>query len=108
MRDLTLPDRGGVPATRYRRRYTAVVPQIWEFVFLMLILKLPILYLAWVVYWAIKSEPRPPEYATLRARVDPDPRSPWTRPLPPRSPRRGPHGSPIRGYRRTARARVHL
>ena len=108
MRRFTVPDRRGASATPYPPRYTAVVPQIWEFIFLMLILKLPILYLAWVVYWAIKSEPRPPEYATLPARVDPEPRGPWARPLSPRSPRRGPHGSPIRGYRRTARARVRL
>jgi hypothetical protein len=79
------------------------MPQVWEFVFLMLIMKLPIAYLCFVVYWAVKSEPRPPEFAALPARVEPEPRSPWARPS--HRPRRhGPHGSPKRGYARTARA----
>ena len=41
---------------------------------MMLILKLPILYLAGVCYWAIKAEPRPLEGARVTARLDPDPR----------------------------------
>lgn len=81
------------------------MPQVWEFVFLMLILKLPIAYLAWVVYWAIKVEPKPPEHAALPVWPDPEPRAPWTRPTRPR-PRRGPHGWPARGYARSARARA--
>jgi hypothetical protein len=85
------------------------MPQVWEFVFLMLILKLPIVYLCCVVYWAVKSEPRPPEFAVLPARVEPEPRPPWSRPGPGRRPRRrGPHGAPTRGYARTARARLPL
>ena len=79
------------------------MPQVWEFVFLMLILKLPIAYLCWVVYWAIKAEPRPPEHAVLPARLEPDPRAPWTRRRGPRPRSGGPHGSPVRCYRRTAR-----
>jgi hypothetical protein len=83
-----------------------VVPQVWEFLFLMLIMKLPIAYLCWVVYWAVKAEPRPPEPAVLRVATEPDPRAPWR--LPPRqhSRRRGPHGAPSRGYARTARVRA--
>jgi hypothetical protein len=85
------------------------MPQVWEFVFLMLILKIPIVYLCCVVYWAIKSEPRPPEFAALPARVEPEPRPPWTRPERRRRPlRHGPHGSPSRSYARTARARLPL
>ena len=34
-----------------------------EIIFLMLVLKLPILYLVGVVYWAVKAEPPPPEPA---------------------------------------------
>jgi hypothetical protein len=84
------------------------VSDVWGFIFLMLILKIPIAYLAWVVYWAIKAEPKPPEYAVQPARLDLDPREPWT-PFAPTRPRRGgPHGSPTRGYRRVARARAAL
>jgi hypothetical protein len=79
------------------------VPRVWEFVFLMVILKLPIAYLCWVVYWAIKAEPRPPEPAVLPARLDLEPRPPWSRPRRLRPRPGGPHGSPVRCYRRTAR-----
>jgi hypothetical protein len=78
------------------------MPQVWEFVFLMLIMKLPIAYLCFVVYWAVKAEPRPPEFAALPARLEPpEPRSPWSRRARARPRRRGPHGSPTRGYARS-------
>ena len=38
---------------------------MWELIWLMVIMKIPILYLCWVVYWAIKSEPRPDQPAAL-------------------------------------------
>lgn len=78
---------------------------VWEFVFMMLILKIPIVYLGLVVYWAIKAEPDPPEPALLHAEtVDPgpEPRCPW-RPMRRRRPR-GPHGSPVRAPGRSQRA----
>jgi hypothetical protein len=75
-----------------------------EIVFLMLVLKLPILYLAAVVYWAVRAEPRPPEPAVLPVPVDdelpPSPRRPRRR-----GPRRGgPHnrGRPARRAERVA------
>ena len=78
---------------------------MWELVFMLLILKLPIAYLCAVVYWAIKAEPAPPEPALLRAVSEPPPDRPctWRRR---RRPRRGPLGSPGGGYVRTARAAV--
>jgi hypothetical protein len=84
------------------------VPQVWELVFFMLILKLPIAYLCWVVYWAVKAEPRPPATARVLARLEPEPRPPWTRPGSGPSRRTGPHGKPARGYARTARTRATL
>lgn len=70
-----------------------------ELLFMMLILKLPILYLAGVCYWAIKAEPKPPE----SARVAPGPAEPW--PQRPRlRPRSGPHGGPVRREARAGRA----
>jgi hypothetical protein len=53
------------------------------------------------VWWAIRSEPRPPEPAVAGVRVEPEPHPGWrfSRHRPPRS-GRGPHGAPTRGYRR--------
>jgi hypothetical protein len=78
---------------------------VWELIWLMVIMKIPILYLCWVVYWAIKSEPRPEQPAALvTASDDSDPplRRPGHRPRRP-----GPHGRPSRGYARSRRATVH-
>jgi hypothetical protein len=75
---------------------------VWEFVFMMVILKIPIVYLGLVVYWAVKAEPEPPEPALLPAILEPAPREPW-QPLSPRPPRSGPHGSPVRGLGRPRR-----
>jgi len=77
---------------------------VWEFVFMMVILKIPIVYLCLVVYWAVKAEPKPPEPALLPAEVPtPEPRSPW-RPRRARRPRPGPHGAPGRAAARARRA----
>jgi hypothetical protein len=72
----------------------------------MVIMKIPILYLCWVVYWAIKSEPSPEQPAALVVASDDSDPTPWR---PGRRPRRpGPHGRPTRGYARTARATVRV
>ena len=79
---------------------------VWEAIFLLLILKIPLVYLCCVVWWAIRSEPAPPEPfepALVTAPLEPDPRSGWRflrRSARARQPRRGPHGSPQRVYRR--------
>jgi hypothetical protein len=70
-----------------------------ELVFLMLIMKLPILYLAGVCYWAIKAEPKPLEGARLQVPAEPGPDAPPRRP--PR--RNGPHSGPRRREARAAR-----
>ena len=44
----------------------------------MLILKIPILYLIGVVWYAIKAEPRPEEPAIVREENRPGPRAPET------------------------------
>jgi hypothetical protein len=75
---------------------------------MLVILKIPVVYLCVVVWWAIRSEPRPLEPAATTARVEPEPPPGWrfSRPRP-RRPDRGPHGTPARGYRRkVARAEV--
>jgi hypothetical protein len=74
-----------------------------EILFMMVVLKLPILYLAAVIYWAVKAEPRPYEGALLPVADDSGPQLPRQ---PRRRPRRGgPHGSPTRSEGRHARAR---
>lgn len=74
---------------------------VWEIVFLMVILKIPIVYLCAVVYWAIKAEPHPEEGAGVTAVVGPDAgggRSVLRRRFP-----RPPHGRPTRRYPRSPR-----
>jgi hypothetical protein len=83
-------------------RYTPTI--VWELIWLMVIMKIPILYLCWVVYWAVKAEPRPEEPATLAAASDDGPPTVWRTRRRPRRP--GPHGHPTRTYARTCRPAV--
>jgi hypothetical protein len=75
-----------------------------EILFMMVVLKLPIVYLAAVVYWAVRAEPRDYEAARLPVTTHPPPQPPsrrWNS----RGPRRrGPHGSPTRREARRATA----
>ena len=72
---------------------------VWEAVFMLVLLKIPIVYLCMVVWWAIRAEPRD-EQPAARVPVSDTPDTPpgWTRPPTPR--RRG--GGP----QRTERART--
>ena len=77
---------------------------VWEIVFLMLILKIPIVYLGMVVYYAIKAEPRPEEGAAVTVRLGGDDPGPgWRRRTRPRGLRPHPHGGPTRRYPRAPR-----
>jgi hypothetical protein len=69
----------------------------WTFVYLMLILKIPIVALLTIVWWAIRSTPedstseRADDNGGSKTRQRPrHPRKPL-----PRHPRRGPHGDPL-------------
>jgi len=77
---------------------------VWEAIFLLVILKIPIAYLCYVVWYAIKAEPKPPpEPARVTAALGLDPPDGWRpRSRRPRSPRTGPHGAPPRTYARRA------
>jgi hypothetical protein len=80
-----------------------------EIVFLMLILKLPIVYVCVVVWYAIKAEPKPPEGAIVPAELRPGPRPHHERSRVRRSRGGRPHGRPTRrpfGPPRTASARA--
>lgn len=72
-----------------------------EVVFMTVILKIPVVYLCAVVYWAIRAEPRPLDGAALPVEAPADEPCPWRRPG-----RRGPRphgGRPRRAPARRAR-----
>lgn len=80
---------------------------VWEAIFLLLILKIPLVYLGYIVWWAVRSkpDPLPPETALKIVGFDPEPGSPLGRRFErrgPRVPHRGPHGAPRRTYARRA------
>jgi len=84
------------------------------FIFLMVVLKLPIFALFYIVWWAIHAKPEPEpvtdEDGGTKRPVNPRPRHPHPRPALPRNPRRGPHGAervpaPARTRTVVARAR---
>jgi hypothetical protein len=73
---------------------------VWEIVFLMLILKIPIVYLCCVIYYAIKAEPLPEAGAQVESDLGTDDGSgPRRSVFRSRFPR--PHGGPARRYPRT-------
>ena len=82
---------------------------LFEVLFMMVILKIPIVYLCAVVWYACRAVPDPPEGAVLHVgEPEPEPRTPWEarRALRSRKPRPGPHGGPPRrSTRREAYAR---
>ncbi len=77
----------------------------WELIFIMVVLKIPIAYLCYVVWYAIKAEPRG-RGGPAGVRVQPDlppPNHDRRRRTSRRRPLR-PHGGPARVYARTERA----
>jgi len=69
----------------------------WEIIFMLLILKIPIVYVCVVVWWAIKAEPSPPDLAGVAVVADTPPaggsrlrrRTGRRRPTRPHAPGRG-------------------
>ena len=74
---------------------------VWEIIFMLVLLKIPIVYLCMVVWWAIRAEPRDePRVSPVRVTDTPDDGgSPAPRPT------RAPRGGRPVGGRRGARAR---
>ncbi|HEU4974740.1 MAG TPA: hypothetical protein VFT50_06585 [Baekduia sp.] len=69
----------------------------WGFIWLMLVLKLPIAALLWIVWWAVHQETDPQADGDDEdggTKVDADDRGTPRRPRPPFPRRRGPHGGP--------------
>ena len=76
----------------------------WTIIFLLVILKLPLLYIGAVVYYAIKAEPlRPEEVAAGPQEELPSPWKPWQSHSYNRRRPRPSHGGPMRHGRRNAR-----
>jgi hypothetical protein len=63
----------------------------WEIVFMLVVLKIPVVYLCAVVWWAIKAEPLPDEGTAEAEGDEPFGPRPWWKP--PRRHRTGPHGA---------------
>jgi hypothetical protein len=73
---------------------------VWEAVFMLVLLKIPIVYLCMVVWWAIRAEPRD-EQPAISVPVSDTPPSPgWTR-----SNRPGRRPGPDRSARRKVPSR---
>ena len=67
----------------------------WEFVFMMFVLKIPIVYLYFVVRWAVRAEPEPGGGAAGETGWESGPPGWWRRSTM-RPGRFGPHGGPTR------------
>ena len=80
---------------------------VWELVFLMVILKIPIIYLCTVIYYAVKAEPNPEDGAAVTAATGPEDGDGGLRRRRSRIRPRRPHGGPARSYRRAAPARAY-
>ncbi len=63
----------------------------WAFIWLMVVLKIPVVAAIWLVWWAMKAEP---ELTDDDGGIDVPETPPPHRPRHPRRPRRGPHGDP--------------
>lgn len=72
---------------------------MWEVLFILLVLKIPVAYVGWIIWWAIKAEPE------LGAEGEPfsSPFKPWRHPSGSRPSRNGPHGTPARVSARAVR-----
>jgi hypothetical protein len=79
---------------------------VWEAIFLLAVLKIPVIYVCWVAWWAIRAEPKPYdglEPAVVFSPPETDPRPGAQRRRRPRRPRgSGPHGRPLRTSERRA------
>jgi hypothetical protein len=84
---------------------------LWFTIIFLIALKIPIAYLCYVVWWAVKDPPQPGEEyggtGNESGPGGPDAGS-WWRRLRRRSPRGGPHGTPVRRPQTaTVRARAN-
>jgi hypothetical protein len=67
------------------------VEGIWPIVFLGVVLKVPVFFALWLVWWAARAEPQPEDSPPAEGEEHRFPRF-RREPAGPRRPRRGPHG----------------
>jgi hypothetical protein len=84
-----------LPSSRAARDEDYTGRMVWEAVFMLLVLKIPIVYLGFVVWWAIRAEPRQEDPEAPVRVTDTPPNAPvWSRRD--RRGRRGPRPGPPR------------
>jgi hypothetical protein len=80
---------------------------LWELVFMLVVLKIPLVYLCLVVWWAVRGEPREERpVAPVPVSDTPDPQTGWSPSPRARGPRPGRRGDRIRAGSRRATARA--
>ena len=67
--------------------------ELWGFLWIMVLLKIPLVALLWIVWWAVHATPDPEAEAGSDDGGIHGPREPTPEPVGPR--RRGPHGDPV-------------
>jgi hypothetical protein len=77
---------------------------LWELIFMLVVLKIPLVYVGWVVWWAIRAEP---EIGTEGGTEGVN-WKPWQGTTGPRPRRGGPHGTPERRTARVERKRERI
>lgn len=78
----------------------------WELFFMLVLLKIPLVYLCLVVWWAIRAEPRDEQPAVaVRVTDTPPPHAGWSRAPRPRPDVGGRRGGHVRVATRQARVR---
>lgn len=75
----------------------------WTLFYMLVVLKIPVIALLALVWWAVRQEPEPAE-GDPRERLRRGPDHPRL-PRHPRPPRRGPHADPVPATPRRVRAR---
>ena len=76
----------------------------WGFLWLFLVLKIPLAACLWLIWWAVRAVPEPADEPPVDDEGGRGPDHPRG-PLRPRPPRRGPHADPLPPAPRRVRAR---
>jgi hypothetical protein len=79
-------------------------PEVWFAILFLVVLKIPLGYICWVIWWAVKAEPEVGTEGGTEG-LEGINWKPWRRPPGSRPPRRGPHGGRSRKATPAARSR---
>jgi len=72
--------------------FTLPILSLWEIVLMLVLLKIPVIYVGWVIWWAIKAEPE----IGAQGGTEGVNWRPWRRPSPSTTPARSYRGGPLR------------